>query len=73
MVLMNLLNYIDGPFKDLEGVISETDTVHGKSVLVSLFGHETPVEVFLQIKSYSTINSLGFQLHRLDTLLPRCK
>lgn len=42
----------DGPFKDLEGVISEIDNVHGKvKVLVSLFGRETPVELdFLQIK-----------------------
>lgn len=42
----------DGPFKDLEGIISEVDTVHGKvKVLVSLFGRETPVELdFLQIK-----------------------
>ncbi len=42
----------DGPFKELEGVISEVDTVHGKvKVLVSLFGRETPVELdFLQIK-----------------------
>ncbi len=42
----------DGPFKDLEGVVSEVDTVHGKvKVLVSLFGRETPVELdFLQIK-----------------------
>ncbi len=42
----------DGPFKDLEGIVSEVDTVHGKvKVLVSLFGRETPVELdFLQIK-----------------------
>jgi len=42
----------DGPFKDLEGVVSEVDTVHGKvKVLVSLFGRETPVELdFLQVK-----------------------
>lgn len=43
---------VDGPFKDLEGVISEVDGTHGKvKVLVSLFGRETPVELdFLQIK-----------------------
>lgn len=42
----------DGPFKDLEGIVSEVDTVHGKvKVLVSLFGRETPVELdFLQVK-----------------------
>jgi transcriptional antiterminator NusG len=42
----------DGPFKDLEGIISEVDTIHGKvKVLVSLFGRETPVELdFLQVK-----------------------
>lgn len=42
----------DGPFKDLEGIISEVDTKLGKvKVLVSLFGRETPVELdFLQIK-----------------------
>lgn len=42
----------DGPFKDLEGIVSEVDTEHGKvKVLVSLFGRETPVELdFLQIK-----------------------
>ncbi|OGI77446.1 transcription termination/antitermination protein NusG [Candidatus Nomurabacteria bacterium RIFCSPHIGHO2_02_FULL_33_12] len=42
----------DGPFKDLEGIVSEVDTIHGKvKVLVSLFGRETPVELdFLQVK-----------------------
>src|SRR3989338_11699017 len=42
----------DGPFKDLEGIVSEVDTIHGKGkVLVSLFGRETPVELdFLQVK-----------------------
>ena len=42
----------DGPFKDLEGVVSEVDTTHGKvKVLVNLFGRETPVELdFLQVK-----------------------
>ncbi len=42
----------DGPFKDLEGRVSEVDQERGKvKVLVSLFGRETPVELdFLQIK-----------------------
>jgi transcriptional antiterminator NusG len=42
----------DGPFKDLEGKVSEVDSERGKvKVLVSMFGRETPVELdFLQIK-----------------------
>ncbi len=42
----------DGPFKDLEGVVSEVDDNRGKvKVLVSMFGRETPVELdFLQVK-----------------------
>ncbi|MBU6431511.1 MAG: transcription termination/antitermination factor NusG [Patescibacteria group bacterium] len=43
---------VDGPFKDLEGKVSEVDEERGKvKVLVSMFGRETPVELdFLQIK-----------------------
>ena len=43
---------IDGPFKDLEGKISEIDEDRGKvKVLVSMFGRETPVELdFLQVQ-----------------------
>lgn len=43
---------IDGPFKDMEGKVSEVDEARGKiKVLVSLFGRETPVELdFLQVK-----------------------
>lgn len=43
---------IDGPFKDLEGKVSEIDEERGKvKVLVSMFGRETPVELdFLQVK-----------------------
>ncbi len=43
---------IDGPFKDLEGKVSEVDNERGKvKVLVSMFGRETPVELdFLQVK-----------------------
>ncbi|HEY9583627.1 MAG TPA: transcription termination/antitermination protein NusG [Candidatus Paceibacterota bacterium] len=42
---------IDGPFKDLEGKVSEVDDSRGKvKVLVSMFGRETPVELdFLQV------------------------
>lgn len=42
----------DGPFKDLEGRVSEVDSDNGKiKVMVSMFGRETSVELdFLQIK-----------------------
>lgn len=36
----------DGPFKDMEGKISEVDQIKGKvKVMVSMFGRETPVEL----------------------------
>lgn len=43
---------IDGPFKNLEGKITNIDEAKGKvKILVSMFGRETPVELdFLQIK-----------------------
>lgn len=43
---------VDGPFKELEGKVSEVDEERGKvKVLVSMFGRETPVELdFLQVK-----------------------
>jgi transcription termination/antitermination protein NusG len=43
---------VDGPFKDLEGKVSEIDHGRGKvKVLVNMFGRETPVELdFLQVK-----------------------
>ena len=42
----------DGPFKDLEGKVSQVEEDRGKvKVLVSMFGRETPVELdFLQVK-----------------------
>ncbi|MFA5934211.1 MAG: transcription termination/antitermination protein NusG [Candidatus Paceibacterota bacterium] len=42
----------DGPFKEMEGKVSEVDQERGKvKVLVSMFGRETPVELdFLQVK-----------------------
>ena len=45
---------VDGPFKDLEGKVSEVDQDRGKiKVLVSMFGRETPVELdFLQVRKH---------------------
>jgi len=46
------VNITDGPFKELEGRVSEIDGEKGKvKVLVAMFGRETPVELdFLQVK-----------------------
>jgi len=43
---------VDGPFKNLDGKVTEVDQERGKiKVLISMFGRETPVELdFLQIK-----------------------
>ena len=43
---------VDGPFKELEGKVSEVDTNRGKvKVMVAMFGRETPVELdSLQVK-----------------------
>jgi transcriptional antiterminator NusG len=48
----DLVRIMDGPFKEYEGKVSETDDEKGKvKVLVSIFGRETPLELdFLQIK-----------------------
>ena len=48
----DLVRIMDGPFKEYEGKVSETDDEKGKvKVLVSIFGRETPIELdFLQIK-----------------------
>ncbi|MES2622816.1 MAG: transcription termination/antitermination protein NusG [Patescibacteria group bacterium] len=50
--LDDYVNIVDGPFKDLDGKVSEIDQERGKlRVLVSMFGRETPVELdFLQVK-----------------------
>ncbi|MDP3899766.1 MAG: transcription termination/antitermination protein NusG [bacterium] len=42
----------DGPFKNMEGKVTEVDSDKGKvKVLISMFGRETPVNLdFLQIK-----------------------
>jgi transcriptional antiterminator NusG len=46
------VSIIDGPFKELDGRVSEVDEARGKvKVLVAMFGRETPVELdFLQVK-----------------------
>ncbi|MBI5004870.1 MAG: transcription termination/antitermination factor NusG [Candidatus Lloydbacteria bacterium] len=48
----DLVTVVDGPFKELEGKVSEVDELRGKvKVLVSMFGRSTPVELdFLQVK-----------------------
>ncbi len=52
LALDETVKIVDGPFKDLEGKVSEVDDSRGKvKVLVSMFGRETPVELdFLQVK-----------------------
>jgi transcription termination/antitermination protein NusG len=52
LVMNETVKIVDGPFKDLEGKVSEVDDSRGKiKVLVSMFGRETPVELdFLQVK-----------------------
>jgi transcriptional antiterminator NusG len=52
LALDDAVKISDGPFKDLEGKVSEVDLDRGKvKVLVSMFGRETPVELdFLQVK-----------------------
>jgi transcriptional antiterminator NusG len=48
----DLVKIIDGPFKDLDGKVSEIDEERGKvKVMVNMFGRDTPVELdSLQIK-----------------------
>jgi len=48
----DMVKIVDGPFKEMDGKISELDEERGRiKVLVSMFGRETPVELdFLQVK-----------------------
>jgi len=48
----DVIEIVDGPFKNTEGKVAEIDEARGKiKVLVSMFGRETPVELdFLQVK-----------------------
>ncbi len=48
----DVVQIIDGPFRDQEGSVSEVDPQKGKiKVLVNMFGRETPVELdSLQVK-----------------------
>ena len=48
----DLVKITDGPFKDFDGKVSETDEERGKvKILVNMFGRDTPVELdSLQIK-----------------------
>ncbi|MCA9348909.1 transcription termination/antitermination protein NusG [Candidatus Saccharibacteria bacterium] len=48
----DVVQIIDGPFRDQEGAVSEVDAQKGKiKVLVNMFGRETPVELdSLQVK-----------------------
>jgi len=48
----DLVKIVDGPFKDIDGKVSEIDSERGKiRVLVNMFGRDTPVELdSLQIK-----------------------
>ena len=47
-----VVNIIDGPFKNFDGTISEVDNQKGKiKVMVSMFGRDTNVELdALQVK-----------------------
>ena len=52
LVLGEVVNITDGPFKGFEGSVSEIDPVKGKiKVMVSMFGRDTSVELdALQVK-----------------------
>lgn len=52
LIVGDQVRIIDGPFKDYEGKINETNEEKGRvKVLISLFGRETPVELdYLQVK-----------------------
>ena len=48
----DMVNIVDGPFKNFEGKVQEVDNNRGRiKALVDIFGRETPVELdFLQVK-----------------------
>ncbi len=48
----DLVKIVDGPFKDFDGKVSETDEERGKvKVMINMFGRDTPIELdSLQIK-----------------------
>jgi transcriptional antiterminator NusG len=52
MEIDDAVKITDGPFKNIDGKVSEIDAAKGKvKVLISLFGRETPVELdYLQVK-----------------------
>ena len=52
VVIGDMVKINSGPFKDMDGKISEVDDKHGNvKVLVNMFGRETPVELdYLEIK-----------------------
>ena len=52
MAIDDTVKIVDGPFKDLEGRVSEVDDSRGKlKVMVLMFGRETPVELdLLQVR-----------------------
>ncbi len=52
LIVGDMVSIVDGPFKDLEGKVSDVDEERGKvKVLVAMFGRETPVELdFLQVR-----------------------
>ena len=58
----------DGPFKDMEGKVSEIDEARGKiKVMVQMFGRETPVELdFLDRKS-TRLNSSHTDISRMPS------
>lgn len=46
VVVGDMVQITDGPFKEMEGRVEEVDNERGKiKVLVSIFGRETPVEL----------------------------
>lgn len=52
LVKNDVINIIDGPFKNFEGKISDVDEDRGKiKVLITMFGRETPAELdVMQVK-----------------------